>query len=225
MNPVVILLGSLVFVLFYFLYINYFTQKVLADKIDLNTQSPVIAYDSLPNPGATRYSYGVWIYVNSWSNNNNKNIFSRTPSSTTPPASEDISLYLDKQSPTLKFKIKITDSLSVEVPITNNFPIQKWTHVIASVDNKIVDFYLDGKLVLSKQLPDQPKVSLSPIQIGKEPNDIFLAKFYRWTYPMDPQTAWNEYMGGNGQSTVLPNYGMNVSLLKDNVINKQISLF
>jgi hypothetical protein len=42
---------------------------------------------------------------------------------------------------------------------------------------------------------------------------------------MDPQTAWNEYMGGNGQSTILPNYGMNVSLLKDNVVNKQISLF
>ena len=42
---------------------------------------------------------------------------------------------------------------------------------------------------------------------------------------MDPQTAWNEYMSGNGQSVLLPNYGMKVSLLKDNVVNKQISLF
>ena len=225
MNPVVILLGSLVFVLFYFLYINYFTQKVLADKIDLNTQSPAIAYDTLPNPGASRYSYGVWIYVNSWTNTTSKYIFSRTAVSATGTSSDDISLYLDANSPKLYFNIKMSDSSVTTIPITNNFPIQKWTHVIASVDNKIVDFYLDGKLVLSKQLTNQPIISSSPIQIGKQPNDIFLAKFYRWTYPMDPQTAWNEYMGGNGQSVILPNYGMKVSLLKDNVINKQISLF
>ena len=225
MNPVVILLGSLVFVLFYFLYINYFTQKVLADKIDLNTQSPAIAYDTLPNPGASRYSYGVWIYVNSWTNTASKYIFSRTAVSTTGTSSDDISLYLDANSPKLYFNIKMSDSSVTTIPITNNFPIQKWTHVIASVDNKIADFYLDGKLVLSKQLTNQPIISSSPIQIGKQPNDIFLAKFYRWTYPMDPQTAWNEYMGGNGQSAILPNYGMKVSLLKDNVINKQISLF
>jgi hypothetical protein len=215
MNFVIIILGIIVFLLMYFLYVNYFTEKMLVEKIDLNKESPVIAYDTLASPGATRYSYGVWIYVNSWNNVDNKTIFSRGVNS------GDISLYLDKNTPTLNFKIN-----RMTIPITNNFPIQKWTHVIVSIDNKIADFYLDGKLVLSKQLSEQPKVSISPIQIGgKTPNDIFLARFYRWTYPMDPQTAWNEYLSGNGQSTVLPNYGMKVSLLKDNVVNKQISLF
>ena len=33
--------------------------------------------------------------------------------------------------------------------ITNNFPLQKWTCILVSVDNKIIDVYLDGKLVKS----------------------------------------------------------------------------
>ena len=241
MNPVLILLGSLVFVLFYFLYINYFTQKVLADKIDLNTQSPAIAYDTLPNPGASRYSYGVWIYVNSWSNTTSKYIFSRTSAVTAgSTSSDDISLYLDANSPKLYFNIKMSDSSVTTIPITNNFPIQKWTHVIVSVDNNIIDFYIDGKLLLSKQINGIPVVSTADISFGgssistasattapanSSAPDIFLAKVYRWVYPMDPQSAWNEYLSGNGQSLLIPNYNVQLELLKDNVVNKKYSLF
>jgi Concanavalin A-like lectin/glucanases superfamily len=42
----------------------------------------------------------------------------------------------------------------------------------------------------------------------------------RWTTPVDPQTAWNWYMKGNGQSSlggVFGNYNVNYTILKNNI--------
>jgi hypothetical protein len=220
MEPVTIILGVIIILLVYFLYINYWKQNVLFEKINLNNSVPNITYASLSNPGSTRYSYGVWVYVNSW-NSSQKNIMSR---------GNDFSLYLDQTSPILWCKIGVkSDGSSPNIIITNNFPIQKWTHVIVSVDNNIIDFYIDGKLLLSKQINGIPVVSTADISFGGSTDstapDIFLAKVYRWVYPMDPQSAWNEYLSGNGQSLLIPNYNVQLELLKDNVVNKKYSLF
>ena len=231
MEPVTIILGVIIILLVYFLYINYWKQNVLFEKINLNNSVPNITYASLSNPGSTRYSYGLWVYVNSW-NTSQKNIISR---------GNDFSLYLDQTSPILWCKIGVKpDASSANIIITNNFPIQKWTHVIVSVDNNIIDFYIDGKLLLSKQINGIPVVSTADISFGgssistasattapanSSAPDIFLAKVYRWVYPMDPQSAWNEYLSGNGQSLLIPNYNVQLELLKDNVVNKKYSLF
>ena len=231
MEPVTIILGVIIILLVYFLYINYWKQNVLFEKINLNNSVPNITYASLSNPGSTRYSYGLWVYVNSW-NTSQKNIISR---------GNDFSLYLDQTSPILLCKIGVNpDASSANIIITNNFPIQKWTHVIVSVDNNIIDFYIDGKLLLSKQINGIPVVSTADISFGgssistasattapanSSAPDIFLAKVYRWVYPMDPQSAWNEYLSGNGQSLLIPNYNVQLELLKDNVVNKKYSLF
>jgi hypothetical protein len=231
MEPVTIILGVIIILLVYFLYINYWKQNVLFEKINLNNSVPNITYASLSNPGSTRYSYGLWVYVNSW-NTSQKNIISR---------GNDFSLYLDQTSPILWCKMGVKpDSSSANIIVTNNFPIQKWTHVIVSVDNNIIDFYIDGKLLLSKQINGIPVVSTADISFGGSSNstgstttapanstspDIFLAKVYRWVYPMDPQSAWNEYLTGNGQSLLIPNYNVQLELLKDNVVNKKYSLF
>ena len=228
MDPVTIILGVIIILLVYFLYLNYWKQNVLFDKVDLKQSVPSITYASLSNPGASRYSYGVWMYINSWNNANKKTIFARNTPMTngaTNVASNDFSLYLAETTPTLYCDVRQSGQTTT-LPITNNFPIQKWTYLIVSVDNSILDFYLDGKLVLSTQLPANPIISTGNINMGDNNYpDIFLAKFYRWTYAMDPQTAWNEYLSGNGQSLVLPNYNVQLELLKDNVVNKQYSLF
>ena len=95
MEPVTIILGVIIILLVYFLYINYWKQNVLFEKINLNNSVPNITYASLSNPGSTRYSYGLWVYVNSW-NTSQKNIISR---------GNDFSLYLDQTSPILWCKI------------------------------------------------------------------------------------------------------------------------
>jgi hypothetical protein len=91
--------------------------------------------------------------------------------------------------------------------ITNNFPIQKWVHVVVSVDTIYADCYLDGKLVISSNLRTQ--ITKAPRSVPsltfKQPSnitspDIIIAKLTRWDHPLDPQAVWKEYYSGNGVS-------------------------
>ena len=59
------------------------------------------------------------------------------------------------------------------------------------------------------------------------PFDAYIADFKRWTSPIDPQTAWSTYMsgnGGNGVTKALTSYGVNVSVLKNNIEQSKFSL-
>ena len=63
----------------------------------------------------------------------------------------------------------------------------------------------------------------SKIYIGGNPanlTDIVIARFKEWQNPLSQTEVYNEYMKGNGSSvfhTMLSSYGLNVSVLKDNV--------
>jgi hypothetical protein len=101
--------------------------------------------------------------------------------------------------------------INSEVIVSNNFPIQKWVHVLISVDTTFVDCYLDGKLVISNPLTPDRQIATSPTQVpsitfknstpSSNPTpDIYLAKLTRWDHALDPQTVWTEYSSGNGIS-------------------------
>lgn len=139
MNYVVIILGVIVIILIYILIRIVSASAVeLTSSANLNdTISPI---DITNNPTSSRYAYGLWIYVNSWDNSITKIIYKRD---------ENIKLYLDTDSPTLKCDIKMTDDKEQSFEITDNFPLQKWVYIIISVDNQYIDCYLDGKLVRS----------------------------------------------------------------------------
>lgn len=237
MNYYVIILGVVVLVLLYFLYVNYISKTtVLNPLVNLNSSVNDIKYVDLVKRDSTRYSYGVWIYVNSWSSQNLKPIISRGISTKQTELSGDLdfTLYLDNSSPSLKCMINsdpttttsITNrSIQPSIEITNNFPIQKWTYVIVSVDNSIIDFYLDGKLVLSRKLDYVPTRSSKDVSIGGTiRQDIFLANIVRNPYPIDPQTAWNTYLSGNGQNNS-SNLNINLAVLQNNVEQKRFTLF
>lgn len=220
MNPIVIVLGIIVIVLIYFLYTLYVSKtSSIVQLVNLNNQNPSINYNSLVNANSTRYAYGTWIYINTWDNTKQKTIISR---------GNDFKLYLDTLTPTLKCNIKNTSDTnfnsSNDIIITSNFPIQKWTYVIISIDNQIVDCYLDGKLVKSTQLSYVPAISQQNISMGDSNNpDIFLAMLNRWATPIDPQTAWNYYLQGNGMGSI--NMNVKLSLYQDNVEQKSFSLY
>jgi hypothetical protein len=135
---------------------------------------------------------------------------------------------------------------TLSVLITDNFPIQKWTQVIVSLDNQFIDCYLDGKLVVSQQVvnggnmpkppPDSQSASGSagtPILLGSMagaayyPLDISLMDFTRWTAPVDPQSAWNSYMAksGAGGGNVLTSTGINLNILKNGSLQNTFKLY
>jgi hypothetical protein len=214
MNTVAIILAIVVVLLFYILY-NFFLLKSteLTASADLNGVPPAIPITNGAN--SLRYAYGIWIYVNSWSSGS-KTIFSRP---------DNITLSLDSGSPVLNCDFTLNDTAKTKttVKITDNFPLQKWTHIVVSVDNQYVDAYLDGKLIKSGRVGSDTTMPNSPtgdnIVIGSN-WDAHVSKFQYWAEPIDPQTVWTEYMDGNGQGNVTSfasSYGIDLSILKDNV--------
>ena len=229
MNWIAISLAILVVLLFYILYRFFLLKSTeMSASASLNATNPPI---TINKPGGLRYAYGIWIYVNSWDSTNEKTIFERE---------SNIRLYLDANSPILKCGITTgaaTDPV-VPVTITDNFPLQKWVYIVVSVDGQYIDTYLDGKLVKSarmvttvSQVDYFPIVDSSKLMILGSANlwDAHVSKFTHWTEPIDPATVWSNYMSGNGQNNSLSNavssYGVDFTVLKDNVAQSNYRLF
>jgi len=206
------------------------SSSVLSDNASLTTTSPPIT--AINSPTNTRYAYGIWVYVNSWDNTKEKVIFSRK---------DNISLTLDTNKPSLYCNVTMSDTTTInKTLITDNFPLQKWVFVIVSIDNQFLDCYLDGKLVKSTRLyrgadtgsivllPAIPPKETTPIILGSTPFDAVVASFTRWITPMDPQTAWNAYMAGNSNGSIMPNissFGANLFIVKNNLAYSNVKLF
>ncbi len=241
MNVLIILLILVIIVVvIYFIYRSLKTSNYLISAIqDLNSSPKVISVSNLADPSSTRYAYSVWVYVKSWNNSNNKVIISRY---------NDIVLYLDKTTATLRCKMnpkyfqdKATatpvepssvtndDTSSPFINITNNFPLQKWVNIIISMDNTVFDAYLDGKLVKSLQITQVNPDKTSDLYTGTG-YDAYLTRLKRFDHPLDPQTAWQTYLKGNGNGSVfgnygkIPNYGADLTIYEDNVVSKNIKL-
>lgn len=245
MNTVVIILGIIIVFLVYILY-KFFTNtaKSLQAQANLNYQ---VSGMKVNNPQATRYAYGIWVYINTWNSNIYHIVFSRA---------NNMVVYLDKTSPTLKCKLTMSDGTRQSLTITDNFPLQKWVNIVISVDNQFLDAYLDGKLIQSKRFysttsngtaimpmvpPDENTLvfvgnselisykGLDVTSVNLSNWDAYITKFKQWSSgPVDPQTVWNYYMDGNGTNPLLStlgNYGLNLQVLKNNVESSKIQLF
>ncbi len=210
MNVVLIIL--IIVILIIGLYIVYYVGFSSGTLVDLSKATDIIPSKDITNPTSTSFTYGLWLYVNTW--NGYEKLIVEARSTIT-----HFKLYLASSTPTLNVSIHTTDAPANNptkiVTITNNFPIQRWVYIVVSVEGPIVDCYLDGKLVKSQQLQYLPKLNDSyAIFFGAF--DAFLTKFFRIDTPSDPQTVWNGYMTGNGFSPAYgPGFGFKFEVTKD----------
>ena len=240
MNPVIIVLGIIVVLLLYYLYQKYVSSPASLQAYQELTSGYIqIDKNNLTGYTSSNYSYSTWVYVNSWNPNTYKTIMSRssapidpdsltstTSTTTTTTTLPDFLLWLDTNTPSLyvfiqSSKTPITPSTGSTntILITNNFPLQTWVQVTVSVSGQIMDIYLNGKLISSNQLADTPQNSTNDLYLGDKSNpDIYLAKVAWKPTPMDPTTAWNNYMGGSGVSSSSGSYNIQLQLLQ----NKQL---
>jgi hypothetical protein len=229
MNAVAIILGIIIVILIYVLY-KYFTNTATPIQTSIvSLKSPPSEITKLSSPTSNQYAYGIWVYVSTWDNNVAKTIFEHQNA---------MKVYLDKNSPKLKVKVTMSTGSDLDVFIVDSFPLQKWVYIIASMDNQFLDVYLDGKLVKSTKLTDNNNTALPKIPvdgakviIGNGQNgakwDAYVTYFNRWTTSMDPGTAWQYYMKGNGQNSVLgglKNYGVQMQLTQNNVVASTYTL-
>ncbi len=213
-----IVLGIIVIILIYVLYVFFINKSSVISKsasLKEGGNEPVTTINSAQS---TRYAYGIWVYVNTWDSTREKTIFSRK---------DNIRLYLAADEPNLYCSISCSskDGSSIDeqnILITDNFSIQKWVYVVISSDNSIIDAYIDGKLVNSTKLvtpPNQPQsAKLAPIIYGNG-WDCYVAGLQNWSNPIGPQEAWDNYMAGNSNalSQFFGSYSLNFAVNKDNV--------
>ena len=78
MNTIIIVLGViLLVVILYLIFQNLFSgETALDEQNSLSSQIPAIPSGDLSVPDSARFTYNVWLYVNSWNTNATKTIFS-----------------------------------------------------------------------------------------------------------------------------------------------------
>lgn len=223
-----IILGVIIIILIYLVYIYYFnTATTLSSSLWLNQNNPPIT--TISNPNSSIFTYGVWIYVNTWGQGPT-NLFNCSTSN-----QSHFSLDLPVTSPTLTCSINTgvtacnPSGTPTVITLTNNFGIQRWVYVLISVNTNIVDCYLDGRLVTSTQLNGIPTISCSNITNNWSVNfgsgDIYISNFQRWTTPTDPSTALSYYNVKPSSTKLFSSYGANVQVTKNNIAQQSIKIF
>jgi hypothetical protein len=219
----------LVMILF-FVFIIYFLAwlfngpTALSNFADAKTEL-VIPPSSLPAGASVNFSYSVWVYIDDWSYRygSEKIIFCRGNKKVMP----GIILAPIENNIIIKMAMTGTDEMfSCNV---QDIPIQKWTNLIISLNNRSLDTYINGKLVKTCVLPspayvdDTSSIYLTPLTGFSG----FTSRFNYWNDTINPQQAWNIYQsgpGGNLLSNFLNQYKFQLSFLKGNNVQASITI-
>ena len=221
MNYTFIILGIILLVIIFILY-KVFTEKKTKIESSKTLSVNTHYYTDLKNPGSPKYYIGIWLYVRSLpSSDVNKCIYDIKDST------KILGLFLDDNAK-LSYKY---DNETKQQPIMDGFPLQRWTHVILSVDsNKLIDTYVDGKLMMSHNVSLTQPNATSELResAGSDTNiiDAEIAGFERVPTTMNPQTAWKKYLAGNGGNAFtrfFKTWGISLVLTKDDVDQKALS--
>lgn len=183
----------------------------------------IISDSALPQNRSSDYTFSIWYFVDNWNYRvgQSKVIFGRLTEDYKPSPS----VMFDKNTNNILVKVAVYPSKRSRRHTTftctvENVPLQKWTNLIVSVENRALDVYLDGKLVKTCIMPGIPQVSSSNILLT--PNGGFSGftnLFEYYSYPINPKKAYDIFKSGlksNIPFLSLGNYGLKVSFTKDN---------
>jgi hypothetical protein len=246
MNKLTIFLAIASIVLFFvamiFLYDTFFRGSII---YDLKKDNPSIAVDT--ETTSAKYYFSCWIYINSFKKEgitidttkpeNGKPIFYYgEPINVTDPgytldSSNDKSkqlVYLQLGANSTKLQYYYTTDPNSGYKIINikeNIPIQKWTHVVISTNDKLIECYLDGKLVKtqseSSAILCAPTAGAYTINIGKQEvqkkSDTFVTKLQRVPKAADAKTVKKLYDKGPGigLETKISQYDLKLQLTQN----------
>ena len=223
-------MGALAIVIFFLLLVyilsTIFNSSKTLSKMTNATSSMIIPASSLPNSGSINYSYSIWVYIDDWSYlyGQEKYIFFRgtmgklfIPSLTLSPTDNNAIVTLSTE-----------DSETFECVIPN-IPLQKWTNITISINNKSLDSYVNGKLVKTCVLPGVPLINAES-SVYLTPNGGFSGQSSRFQYfntPISPQKAWDIYKkgpGGNIFSNLFNQYKIQLNFMKGSQVQASLSI-
>ena len=233
----ILLYVILIVLVFYALSKLFSGQKNLTDFTSADNSTTIDSSKLASNVALSSYTYSIWIYVKDWNlrYGYKKIIFERIG---------NIQMYLGKTENDIHANIAKGaegsevgesngfDSDSTRAPNVSirNIPLQRWVHVMVSVEDKAVDMYLNGKLVKTTMIsgPINQEYNNNPIHLF--PTDAtttggdtagfsgYVSNFKFWPDPINPQEAWNVYRkgpGGDFLGQLFNTYKLQFNFLKD----------
>jgi hypothetical protein len=226
-------------VLVLFFIVNWMTGSGAYKLSGMNDgrKEVVINADTLPvNKNTNNYTYSTWIYVNDWNYKfgDEKTILERKDAAS--GACPAIKLGGIQNNLIISTAVYPADAkdISGAAPISHtcnvpNVPLQKWVNIIASLNGRTMDVYINGKLTRTCVLPGVAKVDqTAPVKVS--PNGGFNGWTSSTTYrafPINPQDAWNIYSegyGGNWFANLFSKYKLRVSVIEDNISRTSFEL-
>ncbi len=202
-NIVLIILAIFsVLIITYYIVFGYLEGKIsLVYNTDMNLENSRIEVSK-----SDEFSYGMWLNINKLGQNNIM-LFDRK---------DELKFFIENSA------LKINRGTN-DYEIMSNFPLQKWVHVIVTVENiktekSFVNAYIDGKMVRSYQIP-YIKGAETKVELGNL--DAKLVGLKRWKYPLNPAMVLNEY-----NSTKLTGlYNLDITLMKNQELAKRFNVF
>jgi hypothetical protein len=219
MNLVWMIVAIVVFLILVYVLALLFSGTTTLSTYAAATAPTIIPEKSISDATALNYGYSIWIYVNSWAYGASKPIFNRG-------ANPVVSLGSFDNALTTSVALADGNTANCVVP---NIPLQKWTNIIVTLNDKSLDTYLNGKLVKTCVLAS-PAASLSSADVHLTPNggfNGFTARFKYWGSAVNPQQAWNVYKqgpGGNLLTSFFNQYKIQLSFLKGNDTKASITI-
>ena len=210
---------------------------------DAQTGETIAATD-LDASSSNNSAYSLWFFVNDYSQNysDEKQVLHHVDSNSD---TDGVMVNLAANTNDLLVAVKLTVASSNDpshhICQVSNIPIQKWIHLVVSIHGRIIDIYMNGKLVrscLASAVPNIGSLADHNVKIGgATPSGVnnistllsdqqstdgvagwsgYFAKFEYYPEAIDPQTVYYLYRAGYGGGSFLDylnRYQVKVALL------------
>ena len=199
MNITIIILATVVVLLIFLLYYYFSPTNTLVRYASLSASNSAI---TLAKPSNSMYTYGFLLYL---ADKRRSGKIIDTPT----------------------FKINLTSTMALQCvskssssnfvfTIMDSIPMSEWTYVTISANNKVMDFYINGKLVSSNVI-SIASTSINTVTLGSGINGVIQSFTYSATYSA-PSEVYDAYIGLNNTTITnnpLTTYTVDVSLIKN----------
>jgi hypothetical protein len=221
-----VLLGIAVILALYFVYNYFFGDKSSSSPSSIEDahNMHIIPARSLPANTSTNYGYSIWFYLDDWSYRlgQSKIIFDRGATSKK-SGSGAPSVEFDGSENNINVSLATTGTPDGSNTCTiQNVPLQAWTNLIVTLNNRALDIYINGKLVKTCLLTNPPTVEAgSSVRVTPEGGfSGYTSRFQYYAMPLSPQQAYNIYKSGYGGSSglgdIFNKYRVKVGFLENN---------
>jgi len=226
------LLGVIIVIVLYVVYSYFFKDHTAANLVGMHNAKQQLRIEAATIPGnasSIDFSFSIWIYINDWNYQYGEKKLILVRGKKALQGERSPQLYLDPNTNDLTVEVLCYDSASKSAPAKispckiSNVPIQKWTHILFTTNNKTLDTYLDGKLVRTCVLSGVPKMDkkaplfLTPGAEGEKGFSGYTSKLRYYSRTLNPREVYDVYKEGysdNPLGQLLGKYKMKVAFMK-----------